>query len=55
MPKLAPRMFIRAKIDAAYLMGDADHGNFAINAYGVIFNNIIAAYSNIAAVFCATF
>ena len=38
VPKLASRMLILAKIDTAYLTGDADQmicGNFAISAYGI--------------------
>ena len=49
VPKLASQMFIHAKIDTAYLTGDADQiicGNFTINACGVVCN--IAA-CNIAA------
>ena len=41
VPKFTSRMFIRAKINTAYLTDDADQmicGNFAINAYGVICN-----------------
>ena len=60
-PKLTSRMFICAKIDTAYLMGDAVQiicGNFTINASFKSYSVIClptASYSGIAAAFCTIF
>ena len=54
-------MFILAEIDTVFLIGNADQmicGDFTINALFESYGGIClptAAYSGIAAVFCATF